>query len=767
MTAAPGLARTTNGSGAPASPPAGASPVVHDMTAMIHRLVAGYAVLGLMPSVQAFVEQSPLLPRAWSVAVVALGTVVVVAMVVRAVRGRPLGHWLLAFTLYTLAGLWSMAWFDGGGAYPFLWFHVGLAVVCACVWGRLWFGAAYGVVVAVAWARLRLLPGWGEVGVSEAVGEGLFASSAGLVVGVVALGMLASARAADVLAARLREQGVRDAVDRAVADERARLDQLIHDDVMTTLTAAAQGGDTATGQATARLARETLATVDAMGDADETGPLSVAVLADLAEQTVRRVGPDVRWTCELDPAVTPMRVTGPLAQTLLSALREAARNAVRHSGARLIDASFAARQDGGELVLEAQVVDDGRGFAPDRLPGDRLGVRVSMLEASRQAGLQVRLRTWPGRGTTFTLGWRGCPPVLDRVVPEPERDEPRLPAEFPARRFSAVTLTALAVNLGIAVLTAPTYRAPGPLVVAMALAAAATVLVLRPGPGLRLRSLQAGLVVAAAAGTCVTMLFTLPASALRLLVWHYFVVQLVLVTLVVRRRTDWALVGLAAVEACVLWFCLTGPDGWPGVLSWGTGPVLFVVMAVLVNRILLAVGRRQGVLRREEDEAIDASVRQHVARVQRSLWVADLRTQARAVLLRLAAVQGSVPDDLRHEALMLEATLRESLVARNVMNDELADLTETARRRGVDVRMVDSRHTVVPPPIAQAVLDVVRRALAVPTVSRLVVRLAPEDGSTAASVLTEDAAGTHLVHLDGRGAPVAQQLVAEVPTRGR
>ena len=157
-------------------------------------------------------------------------------------------------------------------------------------------------------------------------------------------------------------------------------------------------------------------------------------------------------------------------------------------------------------------------------------------------------------------------------------------------------------------------------------------------------------------------------------------------------------------------------------------------------------------------------MRQHVALVQRALWVADLRAQSRSILVRLSAGHAArCPAELREEALLLEATLRESLVARNVMSDELAVLTEGARRRGVEVRLVDSRHTVVPPPIGQALLDTVRRALAAESVSRLVVRLAPEDGATAASVLTEDAAGTHLVRLDASGA----QITSEVETRGR
>ncbi|MGI3785208.1 MAG: hypothetical protein ACRYG2_31000, partial [Janthinobacterium lividum] len=244
--------------------------------------------------------------------------------------------------------------------------------------------------------------------------------------------------------------------------------------------------------------------------------------------------------------------------------------------------------------------------------------------------------------------------------------------------------------------------------------------------------------------------------------WHLFPVELVLVVLVIRRRAGWAVAVLVVMEAGIAWSCATSGLGWSGLASSGSGYLIFLVMAVLVTRVLRTITRRQAALRRQEDDAIDTSVRQHVALVQRALWVADLRAQTRSILVQLSRVTGPVPTELRAEALLLEATLRESLVARNVMSDELAALTEGARRRGVEVRLVDSRHTVVPPRIGQALLDTVRRALAVESVSRLVVRLAPEDAGTAATVLTEDAAGTHLVRIDASGSEIA----SEVETRG-
>ncbi len=79
--------------------------------------------------------------------------------------------------------------------------------------------------------------------------------------------------------------------------------------------------------------------------------------------------------------------------------------------------------------------------------------------------------------------------------------------------------------------------------------------------------------------------------------------------------------------------------------------------------------------------------------------------------------------------MLVEATLREALSARNVMNEELADLTEEARRRGVSVTFVDSRRSPVSGVVGRAVMAEVRTVLDSASVSRLVVRLGPDDGT--------------------------------------
>lgn len=734
---------------------------------MIYRFVAGYSLVGLVPGLSQLVSQGPGLRPAWLVGFCVAQAVVVLAMLVQVVRRRSIRAWAGGFAVVTLVAVLT---FPAAappalvGPQPFLWWQVGLAVVCAGVWRGLRASLGYGLVLAVAWTWVRLAPAGGAAGLTIAVSEGVFGVAAGMVIAVVARGMLDSAVRADAQAAAVYAVELQQALERALGDERSRLDQLIHDDVMTTLTAAAHSTDAATGRATALLAHETLAVIDALRSSAVDGSLSVSVLASLAEQTVRRVSPEVGWSNRVDARAALRRVPSSVAEAMLAALREAVRNAVRHAQAPHTEVELQAGLHAGELSMVARVVDDGRGFDLAGVPANRLGVRVSILEASRKAGVRPRLQTAPGRGTELVLGWSGPSDEPERVMAAPTGPQSRLPVDFPTAQFVAATWVAVAVSIGVGLATFGRLESPVSVLVGMLAVLASSHLVLAPWGSLTLPGRVATGVVSLQTVIAVLMVLAIPSyDEPDILYWSAFPAELVMVVLVIRRRPGWAVAALVAYETGVAWSCATSGLGWDELVRAGSGQVLFLVMALLATRVLHAISRRQAVLRRQEDDAIDASVRQHVALVQRALWVSDLRAQARSILVRLAGVTRSVPVQLQEEALLLEATLRESLVARNVMSDGLADLTEGARRRGVDVRLVDSRRTAVPPQIGQALLDTVRRALAVDSVSRLVVRLAPEDGATAASVLTEDAAGTHLVRLDAGGALIA----SEVETRGR
>jgi signal transduction histidine kinase len=84
---------------------------------------------------------------------------------------------------------------------------------------------------------------------------------------------------------------------------------------------------------------------------------------------------------------------------LVAAAREAMVNAARHSGAPKVDVY--AEVSTGEV--EVFVRDRGRGFDPAAVPGDRLGVRRSIVERMRRHGGRGTVTSAPGQGTEVRL----------------------------------------------------------------------------------------------------------------------------------------------------------------------------------------------------------------------------------------------------------------------------------------------------------------------------------------------------------------------------
>ena len=93
-------------------------------------------------------------------------------------------------------------------------------------------------------------------------------------------------------------------------------------------------------------------------------------------------------------------------RAVLQAAREAMVNAALHSGAPVVDAyaeMVPSRDRVGTGTLDVFVRDRGSGFDPDVVPGDRLGVRHSILDRVTRHGGRAEVRSRPGAGTEIWL----------------------------------------------------------------------------------------------------------------------------------------------------------------------------------------------------------------------------------------------------------------------------------------------------------------------------------------------------------------------------
>ena len=106
----------------------------------------------------------------------------------------------------------------------------------------------------------------------------------------------------------------------------------------------------------------------------------------------------------------------PRLESFLAATREALANAVRH-GAPPVTLYVEIGPD----TVEAYVRDQGAGFDPAAIPGDRFGVRESIIGRTRRAGGTAMVDVRPGRGTEIRL----CLPL---VGPDGESATPPGPA---------------------------------------------------------------------------------------------------------------------------------------------------------------------------------------------------------------------------------------------------------------------------------------------------------------------------------------------------
>lgn len=194
----------------------------------------------------------------------------------------------------------------------------------------------------------------------------------------------------------------REAVSRARAakaqrEETARLDALIHDDVMSVLVTARSGADV---KALPAYAEHALAEVSQLakdraiaGATTTIGTLTARLRAGMRRRPRGSVS-------------TRIESSEPIASAAASAMTEAAaeamRNATKHAPGAALDVLFESDAERVRLVLS----DDGPGFDPNSVGPTHLGIRTSIKRRMDLVeGGSAAIVSAPGAGTTVTLTW--------------------------------------------------------------------------------------------------------------------------------------------------------------------------------------------------------------------------------------------------------------------------------------------------------------------------------------------------------------------------
>lgn len=306
------------------------------------------------------------------------------------------------------------------------------------------YGAIHATMLAVAWNRpavwiypvmqwplvatVEYLASGGNL--EQSVLDGMGAMVTSLVLAGAGAGVVTAAARQDLEAERARAQAAHEASLRTGEREQARINALVHDDIMSVLLAAVRtpvsAGATATSAgaapgslapspaapspsvpsaAVSEQARKALAAVAAIrGSRSREAPYPPHELEAVLRVTANEVSEDIVMTSRVSTdAPVPAAVVAALAE----ATGEALRNSVIHAGgvddavARSLDVAI---RDGEVWV---SVSDDGRGFTPKTVPARRLGLAVSIHgRMNALPGGGARVTSAPGAGTTVELWWR-------------------------------------------------------------------------------------------------------------------------------------------------------------------------------------------------------------------------------------------------------------------------------------------------------------------------------------------------------------------------
>ena len=651
-------------------------------------------------------------------------------------------RWLCgAYALVNLVGMatWVWAWTSPRTAVhaPWLWMCLGVAAVCAALATTVKIGFAYTAVAALIFGAVRMTRSGGDRDALEAVQDVLT-----LLVLPTALLLLIRffAHAVDELdATTIDSQRVEanHAVDRALQQQRTVLDGIIHDRVMTTLVAAVQT-DQPRGEV-ADLARTALeALTDAGAPADGEQRLTVSQLARLVEDMVEPVCPQA--SVVVDPTAEDFELSASVASALGQAAREAAFNVTRHAEAEAVTITVSARRERRDRQVRVDVRDDGKGFDLDEVPDNRFGIRVSMNERLSRIGGAVDIISRPGEGTLVSLIWVGREsqtgePISRRRVSEALRSVLRVEV------FLFLVWLMVGVQVLVGLLSALTEPVVNPLTLAaLALALPATGLALWRAGVRRLGAWQAILVVACLATIAQLVHMSVPASeALGYGLWHSTVVMVLLITVLVRDRRAIAWVGLVIFLAQAILWTYGSPLGGYVVLKVGFGPLLWLALATVGLGGVRSIGEQLVRVRSASRKNTQAMAESFSTLVLREVWLTELCEQIGPLLTNLADPTHQLSNEERDACRVLEGRLRDALRASNLVSQGVSDAIQAARRRGVEVVLVDNRGSKLPETVRRETLRQLEQLVRASTSGRIVARTAPEGYADAVTILRVDA----------------------------
>jgi signal transduction histidine kinase len=300
-----------------------------------------------------------------------------------------------------------MLWFLGvpagtflpDGFYPWAWWGVGLAAVAAFAGLPPFRAILFFTVLDIYWFIARFFPAYGSVSLWLNIQDTLLTFLFAALLGSLILVSRYEASKVDDASNRKIAAAAEQARAESAVREKSRLDALIHDKVLTTLLLASKAETAGERHAAAGLAVTAVTRLNEAQRSAPAGPVSGSSFFAALEKIAIAEEPEL--TCSKTD-LNSVEIPDEVATAFTEAMLQAIMNSQQHAGASAKrELHLKAHRNGMKIVIR----DNGRGFRMSRVPKNRLGVRISIIERVQLVGGRAFIDSRPGAGASIILEW--------------------------------------------------------------------------------------------------------------------------------------------------------------------------------------------------------------------------------------------------------------------------------------------------------------------------------------------------------------------------
>jgi signal transduction histidine kinase len=342
----------------------------------------------------------------WIVVPALFGTLIVVLVlsIIKVwVRGA---HGL--FAILYLGALISWPFFVLPGADVFTGIHwlnylITVATAMAAIGFSTLIGTLYLFVAPIIYLIVRITPVGGSASLALATLETVYAIILGGAIMIIVTMLRQAASSVDNAQATALDRYSHAVRQHATEVERVQVDSIVHDSVLTTFISAARAYTPEAKHLAATMAGNAIGHLrDAAAASPDDGTMvRLTALRDRITDAATELATPFEFRMR---SVGTRSIPVQAAEAIYSAAVQAMVNSLQHAGQDGVTRWVAIRgvQQGG---IEVVIGDTGAGFVFVDVPGERLGVRVSIVERIANAGGRAVIQSAPGEGTLITIRW--------------------------------------------------------------------------------------------------------------------------------------------------------------------------------------------------------------------------------------------------------------------------------------------------------------------------------------------------------------------------